>query len=546
MKLDFQPHAVVKNLASILVFGGFAVGAYFFAAAVTGYLMDEVQIGSFLLHRFLSIFLFVFFATVCLGNMLVSYATLFRSPEVRFYLTLPVAHYKIFLIKFLDNFFYSSATFFLAGVAVLAGYGSYFGYSWYLYPGMILLVIVPFMFIAACIAVIILLGVMRLAAVVKIHRLIIIFAIGYLTVIYLFFKNVSPISLVTNILQQFPDFDYTYSSFDPWFLKFLPSYWVSDLLYSLSYNNFAAVLQNVILLCVTALGIFTIAIIAGRKHYYTAWLVSQDISGGARRAKRDNIPRTVAMQRSGIMDRQTDVLIKRDILRFFREPGQWLHLGVMMILVLVFIISVGGMKIEFKDPFLMLMVFLVIFLFNAFLISAMSLRFVYPMTSLEGEALWIVRSAPLNARKLYVLKAGIALSVLMIIAQLLTVFTTVSLYNNIHLIVYSIAAQSVIVVTLVSLNLGLGSFFALYTEMNPIRIASSQGASLTFLLSLVYLIVVVAAILPSLLKFFEHALLGVTPTTAYLFPSLALVVVLSFSISVISTTVGLRSLRRDV
>jgi ABC-2 type transport system permease protein len=546
IKLDFQPHTVVKNLASIIVFGGFAVGAYFFAAAVTGYLMDEVRIGSFLLHRFLSIALFVFFATICLGNILVSYSTLFRSPEVRFYLTLPVAYYKIFIIKFLENFFYSSATFFLMGFAVIAGYGSYFGYPWYFYPAMMFLVFIPFMFIAACTAVIILLGVMRLAAIVRIHRLIGIFAVGYISVIYIFFKNVSPVSLVANILEKLPDMDYNFAIFDPWFLRFLPNHWVSELLFRLSYENYAGALQNLIFIGVATLGIFTLAILAGRKHYYKAWLASLDMSGGGRKIKRNSLSRAVAMQRSGIVGRQAEVLIKRDILRFFRDPGQWLHLSVMVLLVIVFIISVGGMKVEFKDPFLMLVVFLVIFLFNAFLISAMSLRFVYPMTSLEGESLWVIRSAPLNVRKLYVLKAVIALSVLMTFAQLLTMITTTSLFNNIYLLTFSIAAQSVIVVTLISMNLGLGSYFALYTEKNPIRIASSQGASLTFLLSLVYLIVVVAAIMPSLLKFFEHTLFGLTPSTTLMFIPLAVVVSFSFCIAVISTMMGISALRRDV
>jgi ABC-2 type transport system permease protein len=546
MKVDFRWHTLVKNFSSLLVFGGFAVGAYFFTSAVTAYLIEEAKIGSFLLHRFLSMFLFVFFMTICIGNILVSYSTLFRSPEVRFYFTLPVAYYKIFLIKFLDNFFYSSTTFFLMGSAVLAGYGSYFGYPWYIYPGIVFLVFIPFMFLAACIAVIILFGVMRLASFVSVPKIIGSFAVGYLAVIYLFFTSVSPGTLVNNVLAQYPNIDRYFTGFDPWFLRFLPSHWVSELMYWLSHGHYSAVFWNFMLLSITTAGFFIAAVLIGRKQYYKSWLVSMDIKDRTRKNNRSFLPRAVNIQDSGVFDRQTGVLLKRDILRFFREPGQWLHFSIMVILVIVFIISVRGMQVEFRDPFLMLIVFLVIYLFNAFLISAMSLRFVYPMISLEGEALWAVRSAPLNVRKIYLLKIVTAISVLLLFAQLLTIITTASVYKNPYLLAFSMGGQFVVVLTLVSMNLGLGSYFATYFEKNPIRIASSQGASLTFLLSFLYLLFVLAVFTPSLSRFFDDALRGTEHTITHMFFSLAIVTCFSTAIIIITSAMGYKALKRDV
>jgi hypothetical protein len=58
--------------------------------------------------------------------------------------------------------------------------------------------------------------------------------------------------------------------------------------------------------------------------------------------------------------------------------------------------------------------------------------------------------------------------------------------------------------TMVSFNLGLGGFFANYLERNPIRAASTQGATLTFLASLLYLIVIVVIILIPVSGYFRR------------------------------------------
>src|SRR5271169_6266928 len=126
---DFRPQSVLKNLSSLFIFGGVAVGVFLLSRAATGYLLMQSHIGLFLFHRFLSMLLYVFFITVNLGNMIVCYATLYKSDEVTYLMGLPVPHHTIFAVKFIDNFFYSSSTLLLLGLALLLGYGSYFSMS---------------------------------------------------------------------------------------------------------------------------------------------------------------------------------------------------------------------------------------------------------------------------------------------------------------------------------------------------------------------------------------------------------------------------------
>jgi hypothetical protein len=79
---DLRFVSVVRGIGSLIVFGGFAVGAYFLSSWITTFVLDQTRIGLYLFHRFISMMLFVFFVAVNLGNIVVSYATLYRSSEV--------------------------------------------------------------------------------------------------------------------------------------------------------------------------------------------------------------------------------------------------------------------------------------------------------------------------------------------------------------------------------------------------------------------------------------------------------------------------------
>ena len=183
---------VIRNLGSFIVFGSFAIGAFYFSNFITAYLLENVRIGLFLFHRFIGMLLFVFFITINLGNMVVSFSTLYRTPEVDFLLTSPVSYLNIFVIKFLDNFFYSSGTLFMVGFSLLLGYGFYFNLPWHFYILMMFGVLIPFMFLAACIAVIVLLLLMKLASVVNFRLLVGGIVLFYIAQIYFYFQVSSP------------------------------------------------------------------------------------------------------------------------------------------------------------------------------------------------------------------------------------------------------------------------------------------------------------------------------------------------------------------
>jgi hypothetical protein len=97
----------------------------------------------------------------------------------------------------------------------------------------------------------------------------------------------------------------------------------------------------------------------------------------------------------------------------------------------------------------------------------------------------------------------------------------------------------------VGLNIGAGSFFSDFKEKNPIRVASSQSATVTFLITIVYLTILVAIVFLPFNGYFGLILKGLPFDVANLHYAVAAFFVISVIIGAISLVVGLRALRRD-
>ncbi len=555
---------VIRNVGSFIVFGSFAVGAFYFSNFITAYLLENVGIGLFLFHRFIGMLLFVFFITINLGNMVVSFSTLYRTPEVNFLLTSPVSYLNIFVIKFLDNFFYSSGTLFMVGFSVLLGYGVYFELPWHFYLLMMFGVLVPFMFFAACIAVIVLLLLMKLAATVNFRLLVAGIVILYLGQVYLYFQVSSPVNLVREVMKYYPYVDLYFGSLDPTAVKILPNFWVSEIMYFYVTKNFTAVTGYTTLLVLSTVGLFVFALAIGNALFYSTWITSLSIKSMT--MKSIEIKNSLfSFGKQSILSPQVEVLLKKEFWMFLREPSQWIHFAVMMALLVIFLSSVSSLNIRLETPELKAVVYLVVFIFNIFLINSLALRFGFPMVSLEGSAYWSIRSAPISTAKMYWIKFAVVMAFLGILSLLISWLSNIPyLYN--HRVVgekpwtveyviphesvrllgyYSMLVTPMVTMALVSLNFGLGSVYSNFIEKNPIRIASSQGATMTFLLSVVYLVILLAAYYFPATMLFTSEMKELPVDWGMLRTVFLAVGVSSAMIIAVSHILGIRSLRRD-
>jgi ABC-2 type transport system permease protein len=534
---------MLKNAASLIVFGSFTFGAYMLSHEITRYVMEETRLGLFLLHRFLSMILFVFFLSINVGNIIVSYATLYRSKETHYLLSMPVSHTALFVIKFLENFFYSSTTLLAVALASFAGYGSYFGVSWLFYLVAVLLLFFPFMLLAAALGVMALLLLMKIAENVGTKALLVSVVLGYVGSVYGYFKTTNPMALVNNVIKFYPHVDQYFGFLEPKFVHYFPSNWFADALYWNLRGNLSESFVSLSLLVGVSFVATAAMVLMGKKFFYNTWLVSMEL-----RAK-SNIEQTArgmfAFIKKPLIPEQISVLIKKDFWHFLREPSQWIHFCIISILIVIFIGSISRLHFPFERALLDTVSYMVIYVFNAFLISSIALRFVYPMMSIEGLSFWKVRSAPITLSKVYWLKFFLAFIPIVILGELLSIASHHPLAEFSFL--RDLAMLGVVFVTFsfVSINLSAGSFFVNYRETNPIRVSSSQGATLTFLAGIIYLVFIVVVLFAPLNNFFTAVILKKSFEPQSLMPSVLLLCTVSLVVGVVGNAVGMRSLRRD-
>jgi ABC-2 type transport system permease protein len=520
---------------------------------------------------------------VSLGNMVVSFATLYKSQEVNFLLTLPISFQKIFIVKFFDNFFYSSSTMFLIGSAVLLGYGTYFKLSWYFYPFALLGLMVPFMLIAASFSVLLLMALIRIATPSNFKKLAALIVVLYGIAGYLYFKLTNPTKLFDDVMAYFPHINQYLSNLDPPFARFLPNQWVADILYFISSGNSERSVPLIVILILTALGFLVVLMLLSAKLYYPSWIRAGElknqkskskiqkgrsfkfqVQSSSRNSKLETLtpkletlnpkPKTqnpkpetfFDFRQPSFFSSQIESLLKRDYAQFFREPSQWIHLVVMILLIGVFIFSMLRMNLFFRNALLASAAYLVVFSFDSFLISSMTVRFVFPMVSLEGSAFWAVKSAPLSLRTLFWQKFFTAFIPLLFISEVLVILSTHAFPVDAFVVWITAFVILIASFTLTSMGIGIGAYFANFAEKNPIRIASSQGASLTLLVALVYQTILVSILFVPLFQYFDARLKGESVEASSFTIPLLVLVVLSSVLSAVILWGGQRSLRRDV
>jgi ABC-2 type transport system permease protein len=388
---------------------------------------------------------------------------------------------------------------------------------------------------------------MRLAGKLGVRKVLITISAVYVTSTILFYLLSSPVQLVTKIFQYFPNINNNFGFLESPVIKLLPNHWVADALYWISTGKYSAASWSVYLLVIISLIFFLFALYLSRKWFYKSWLTFLNFSNELKAKKRDQPNSSFSLEKDSALKPKHEALVKREILMFIRDPSQWSHFLVMTFLITIFVLSISNIDLLILNAYniyLKTLIYLIIYLFIVFLIASMSLRFIFPLVSLEGEAIWKIRSAPLDYKKLMLIRLTIYFTVIFVIGQILNF---VSNYQfSIVLAAISQLNTAFITLTLVSFNFGMGAAYANYKEKNPIRVASSQGASFTFLFTLIYLVFLIILLFAPLTNYFNALDKRSFASVSQLLYTTILLGIIASIVTYISITSGVKNFTRDV
>src|SRR5690606_21895152 len=192
------------------------------------------------------------------------------------------------------------------------------------------------------------------------------------------------------------EFEQMLSSFAALDIGWLPSAWASDAVWQALQGTFSAGGALVVGLALLTLG--GLALVA-TKAYAAGWyraLDDQPWGGGTRRSsvRPPWWERLLAPVGGG--------LVVKDIKLLFRDPSQWSQLLVLAALAGVYFISTASLSVgvqRFRDVIGAMNV-----AFLGFLLAGVGVRLAFPLVSLEGEAVWILKTAPVRAWRLVLAK----------------------------------------------------------------------------------------------------------------------------------------------
>ncbi len=156
-----------------------------------------------------------------------------------------------------------------------------------------------------------------------------------------------------------------------------------------------------------------------------------------------------------------------------------------------------------------------------FVALAITARFAFPAISLEGRALWLIRSSPVTARELVEAKARSWRAPLAAFAAGLTAVTEVFLRAEPLLVAIAAVVAGWLAWCLVSLAVGLGARFPRFDLANPVEVATGLGGLTFMLVGALLLVVVVLASVPGTLALLAVVTRGRTLPVSWLATAVA-------------------------
>jgi ABC-2 type transport system permease protein len=187
-------------------------------------------------------------------------------------------------------------------------------------------------------------------------------------------------------------------------------------------------------------------------------------------------------------------LVAKDGRTFFRDTTQWSQLALLGVLVVVYVYNIRALPLFTGERVSFTLTHAVAFVnvgVAGFVLSAIAARFLFPAVSLEGRHLWLLKSAPLDLRRLVWTKYATGVIPLLLLAIGLTVATNLILRVGPLMMVLAVATIVAITLAVSALALGIGASHPRFETANAAEISTGYGGFLFMMLAVAYLAAVV-------------------------------------------------------
>ncbi len=452
-------------------------------------------IGPLLCQRLLDMVLLIILSVLLLSNIVTALSSFFLSKDLDLLMAAPIPPRSLFAARFLEQMVHSSWMVLVFGAAVLLAFVkvmgtplSYLAVAATLPP----LLVLP----AALGAVLTMLLVSSLPAARARDILVALLFVAFI-VLYLVLRLVEPERFLNP--DGFASMVSFLASFSSPSGGWLPSRWGAEAIAATFRDHAGAGRLGLLLagLWTSAGSAWVIASAVFRVVYVGAYSRSQQGRKVARLSRLwarlcgRPLPKEGQLRAPGRRGAESDWLraagalapqgptrefIIKDLKLLLRDASQWSQLVLLLALVFVYLYNFSHFR-KLGDSGLIgpLAIFLLGLALSGFVTTAVSVRFAFPLISMEGRMLWLLRSAPISARQILRAKLVSTLPPLLIVAELMSIASSWLLGQPPLIMLLSAAVALFTALAVASIATGVGALMPDYRAESAAKVAASFG-----------------------------------------------------------------------
>ncbi len=462
---------------------------FFIFYRVLSYFSSQEIIGDILARHLLAMVLLIFFSLLIFSHIITALSNLYISQDLELCHSLPVTLTEIFLSRSFYTVIDSSWMLLVFGLPVMMAYGFVYhaGLNYYL---SLIYVSFPLIIIAASLGIMMIMVLVRFLPAQRARDIILFLSLILIVFLYLLFRFLRPERLVNP--DTFISIAQYLSALKAPDSPYLPSHWATDLLWTKLTGHTGSQILNHLLLWSTAFAMVVIDIWMAGLIYFNGFSKAQEAKRRSRAGRRilDKIVSVVTRP----LGPETTSLIAKDIRTFFRDNSQWSQLLLLGALVVVYLYNFSVLPLE-RSPIKSIYLQNALSFLNiglaGFVISALSVRFIFPAVSSEGRAFWIILSSPLSLRRFLWSKYLAYLLPMLILAEMLIIYTNYLLKVTPFMMALSTVTIFFLVFGIVALGVGLGAVYPNFRHENIAQVATGFGGLIYMIISSVFIALII-------------------------------------------------------
>lgn len=528
---DFK--SFVRFITFLFVISLFLFGTYFVFFRVFSYLLNLEDIGKGFIYRISSLFFTIIFFLLFTSSIITSISTFFKTPELEFLFSTPLKTEYIFFSKLVENGFYASWASMIISLPLIFSISNVFQVEvFYLLKWLILFILM--LFISTSFGIFIVFFISDFFKKFSLNFIISILFIILISFFIFFIIFVKPdiFNLPKNAtLEEITKY---LNTLEVEQFKYLPSGIILQIIFN-DINAKSSVFHYLLFaihITFTVLFLFFLIKIYRKKYLGFSLL---NLLAKKRRSK--------ILENSLLSKNLETFLIFKDMVIFFRDPSQWGQSLIFMILLFIYSFSIIRSPIYFKTPFYTYILSFANLGFSSYIMATLSVRFIYPLISLEGKTFSIIKSS-IKMERYFNSKLVFNFLIIFFLGEFLIVLTNIFLKMDFLIIILSTLITLIFSFGITIINTGFGAILPDFNEKNPSKIASGFGGIVSAIFSLIYVGLSLSFLSSPVKNYFEAKFRNITFDIKEFYFAIISIVVLTIFMFIIIYIFAIRRLKK--